>query len=98
MENRLINKRKEIETTIFVLFILILIYIFTFPLIRFFKLKMDIKNLKNDIVIYNSKIEELKKKIEFIQSDEGIERWVKENFKLTRDGEKIYIFKERNVD
>lgn len=98
MENKLINKRKELETTILILFVLIFIYIFTFPIIRFFKLKTEIKNLQNEILVYKSKIEDIKNKIEFIKSDEGIERWVKENFKLTREGEKIYIFKERKVD
>ncbi|MDI6861556.1 MAG: septum formation initiator family protein [Caldisericia bacterium] len=98
MNNKLVYKRKEIETTILVLFILIFIYIISFPLVKFFKLKNEIKNLENEISVYKDKIEELKLKIEFIKSDEGIEKWIKENFKLTRDGEKIYIIKEKKVD
>lgn len=98
MNNKLIFKRKEIESTILILFILIFIYIIAFPLVKFIKLKFEIKNLEKEIATYKDKIEELKQKIEFIKSEEGIEKWIKENFKLTRDGEKIYIIKEKKVD
>ncbi|MCX8095244.1 MAG: septum formation initiator family protein [Caldisericia bacterium] len=98
MENKLIYKRKELEKTIVILFILLFIYIFSFPLYRFYKLNHEIKSLQNDILVYKNKIDEMKHNIEFIKSNEGIEIWVKENFKLTKDGEKIYIFKEKKVD
>lgn len=98
MENKLINRRKEIEKTIVIFFVLIFLYLFTFPLIKFIKLKYEIRNLEREILLYKEKIDEIKKKIDFIKSDEGVERWVKENFKLVKDGEKIYIIKEKKVD
>lgn len=98
MENKLLTKRKEIENTIFILFILIFIYIFTFPILRFIRLKRDIKKIELEISSYKNKIENLTKEIEFYKTDEGIERWIKENFKFIREGEKIYIFKDKKVD
>ncbi|MBC7194606.1 MAG: hypothetical protein H5U37_03010, partial [Caldisericia bacterium] len=65
MENKLLSKRKEIENTIFILFILIFIYIFTFPILRFIKLKRDIKKIELEISSYKNKIENLTKEIEF---------------------------------
>ncbi len=97
MENKLLSKRKEIENTIFILFILIFIYIFAFPMLRFIKLKRDIKEIELEISFYKNKIENLNSKIEFYKTDEGVERWIKENFKFIRDGEKIYIFKDKKL-
>jgi cell division protein FtsL len=98
MENKLFRKRKEIEKTIFIVFILIFLYTFTFPVIKYIKLKLEINKIEYEIVNYKDKIEDLKKKIDFYKSDDGVERWIKENFKFIREGERIYIFKEKNVD
>ena len=53
------------------------------------------KKIKNDIEITKSKIDKLEKNIEFYSTDEGLERWIKENFKLTKENERIYVFTEK---
>jgi|YelNatPaOPRAMG01_1025707.scaffolds.fasta_scaffold04720_4 cell division protein FtsL len=92
MENRILKKRKEIENLILILIFLLFLYTLLVPSIKLIKLYLDLKKLKNDILTLNSKIEKIEKDIEFYSSDEGLERWIKETFKLTSDNEKIYIF------
>ncbi len=95
MENRILRKRKEIENLILLLIFLLFLYTLLVPSIKLFRVYMDLKKLKNDIQVLNGKIDKLEKDIEFYSSDEGLERWIKENFKLTNDNEKIYIFPDK---
>jgi len=94
MENRILRKRKEIENLILILIFLLFLYTLLVPSIKLIRVYMDLKKLKNDIQTLNGKIDKLEKDIEFYSSDEGLERWIKENFKLINDNEKIYIFPE----
>ncbi|HOK17691.1 MAG TPA: septum formation initiator family protein [Caldisericia bacterium] len=94
MENKISRKRREIESLILILIFLLFLYTLIVPSIKLIKLYTDLKKIKNDIEITNNKIDKLEKNIEFYSSSEGLERWIKENFKLTKDNEKIYVFIE----
>lgn len=92
MEKKLSKKRKNIESLILIIILTIFLYYLLPPSIKLIKVYTDLKKIKNNIVILESKIIDLEKEIEFYSSDEGLERWIKENFKLTNDNEKIYVF------
>ena len=94
MENKIIRKRKDIESFILILLFLLFLYTLIVPSIKLIKVYTDLKKIKNDIEITKSKIDKLEKSIEFYSTDEGLERWVKENFKLTKENERIYVFTE----
>lgn len=92
MENKLLKKRKNIESLILIIIFSFFLYYLLFPSIKLIKVYTDLRKIKNNILILENKIKDLEKEIEFYSSDEGLERWIKENFKLTNDNEKIYIF------
>lgn len=92
MENKLLKKRKNIESLILIIIFSIFLYYLLPPSIKLIKVYTDLRKIKNNILILENKIKDLEKEIEFLSSDEGLERWIKENFKLTNDNEKIYIF------
>ncbi|HPB34082.1 MAG TPA: septum formation initiator family protein [Caldisericia bacterium] len=94
MENKIIRKRKDIESFILILLFLLFLYTLIVPSIKLIKVYTDLKKIKNDIEITKSKIDKLEKNIEFYSTDEGLERWIKENFKLTKENERIYVFTE----
>jgi len=94
MENKIIRKRKDIESFILILLFLLFLYTLIVPSIKLIKVYSDLKKIKNDIEITKSKIDKLEKNIEFYSTDEGLERWIKENFKLTKENERIYVFTE----
>ncbi len=94
MENKIIRKRKDIESFILILLFLLFLYTLIVPSIKLIKVYTDLNKIKNDIEITKSKIDKLEKNIEFYSTDEGLERWVKENFKLTKENERIYVFTE----
>ncbi|HQJ56615.1 MAG TPA: septum formation initiator family protein [Caldisericia bacterium] len=95
MENKIIRKRKDIESFILILLFLLFLYTLIVPSIKLIKVYTDLKKIKNDIEITKSKIDKLEKNIEFYSTDEGLERWIKENFKLTKENERIYVFTEK---
>ena len=95
MENKIIRKRKDIESFILILLFLLFLYTLIVPSIKLIKVYTDLNKIKNDIEITKSKIDKLEKNIEFYSTDEGLERWVKENFKLTKENERIYVFTEK---
>ncbi|HOC53132.1 MAG TPA: septum formation initiator family protein [Caldisericia bacterium] len=95
MENKIIRKRKDIESFILILLFLLFLYTLIVPSIKLIKVYSDLKKIKNDIEITKSKIDKLEKNIEFYSTDEGLERWIKENFKLTKENERIYVFTEK---
>ena len=95
MENKIIRQRKDIESFILILLFLLFLYTLIVPSIKLIKVYTDLKKIKNDIEITKSKIDKLEKNIEFYSTDEGLERWIKENFKLTKENEKIYVFTEK---
>lgn len=92
MENRILKKRKEIESVILMFIFLFFLFYLLVPSIKLMKVYLDIRKIKINIENLENKIKDLKKDIEFYSSNEGLERWIKENFKLTNDNEKIYIF------
>lgn len=92
MENKITKRRREVENLILILIFLLFFYTLLIPTIRLIRIYIDLKKMKNEIEDIKIKIDRLNKEIEFYSSDEGIERWIKENFKLTGDNEKIYIF------
>ncbi|NLI56529.1 hypothetical protein GX420_06090 [bacterium] len=94
MENKIIRKRKDIESFILILLFLLFLYTLIVPSIKLIKVYTDLNKIKNDIEITKSKIDKLEKNIEFYSTDEGLERWIKENFKLTKENERIYVFTE----
>ncbi|MBP7139985.1 MAG: septum formation initiator family protein [Caldisericia bacterium] len=94
MENKITRKRKDIESFILILLFLLFLYTLIVPSIKLIKVYSDLKKIKNDIEITKSKIDKLEKNIEFYSTDEGLERWIKENFKLTKENERIYVFTE----
>jgi len=95
MENKIIRKRKDIESFILILLFLLFLYTLIVPSIKLIKVYTDLNKIKNDIEITKSKIDKLEKNIEFYSTDEGLERWIKENFKLTKENERIYVFTEK---
>ncbi len=95
MENKIIRKRKDIESFILILIFLLFLYTLIVPSIKLIKVYTDLNKIKKDIEITKSKIDKLEKDIEFYSTDEGLERWIKENFKLTKENEKIYVFTEK---
>lgn len=92
MENKLLKKRKNIESLILIIIFSFFLYYLLPPSIKLIKVYTDLRKIKKNILILEKKIKDLEKEIEFYSSDVGLERWIKENFKLTNDDEKIYIF------
>jgi len=76
MENKIIRKRKDIESFILILLFLLFLYTLIVPSIKLIKVYSDLNKIKNDIEITKSKIDKLEKNIEFYSTDEGLERWM----------------------
>jgi len=93
MEEQFKKRRREIEVTIFIIIIVFSLYYFSAPILKLVSLKKDIAQIKREMELEKEEIIRLKKDLIKAQTDEYVERWAKENLKMVKDGEKIYIIK-----
>ena len=93
MEEQFKKRRREIEVTIFIIIIVFSLYYFSAPILKLISLKRDIAQIKKEMELEREEIIRLKKELIKAQTDEYVERWAKENLKMVKDGEKIYIIK-----
>ena len=93
MEEQFKKRRREIEVTIFIIIIVFSLYYFSAPILKLVSLKRDIAQIKREMELEKEEIIRLKKELIKAQTDEYVERWAKENLKMVKDGEKIYIIK-----
>ena len=96
MEEQFKKRRREIEVTIFIIIIVFSLYYFSAPILKLVSLKKDIAQIKREMELEKEEIIRLKKDLIKAQTDEYVERWAKENLKMVKDGEKIYIIKDKD--
>ena len=96
MEEQFKKRRREIEVTIFIIIIVFSLYYFSAPILKLVSLKRDIAQIKREMELEREEIIRLKKELIKAQTDEYVERWAKENLKMVKDGEKIYIIKDKD--
>ncbi|RLD12607.1 MAG: hypothetical protein DRI22_05255 [Caldiserica bacterium] len=96
MEEQFKKRRREIEVTIFIIIIVFSLYYFSAPILKLISLKRDIAQIKKEMELEREEIIRLKKELIKAQTDEYVERWAKENLKMVKDGEKIYIIKDKD--
>ena len=96
MEEQFKKRRREIEVTIFIIIIVFSLYYFSAPILKLISLKRDIAQIKKEMELEREEIIRLKKELIRVGTDEYVERWAKENLKMVKDGEKIYIIKDKD--
>jgi len=93
MEEQFKKRRREIEVTILIIIMIFSLYYFSAPILKLVSLKREITQIKREMELEREEIVRLKNELIRAQTDEYVERWAKENLKVVKDGEKIYIIK-----
>ena len=96
MEEQFKKRRREIEIAIFIVIIIFSLYYFSAPILKLVSLKREITQIKRKMEIEREEIVRLKNELIESKTDEYVERWAKENLKMVKGGEKIYIIKKGN--
>ncbi|MCD6168566.1 MAG: septum formation initiator family protein [Caldisericia bacterium] len=96
MEEQFKKRRREIEAAIFIVIIIFSLYYFSVPILKLVSLKREITQIKREMEIEREEIVRLKNELIESKTDEYVERWAKENLKMVKDGEKIYIVKDKD--
>ncbi len=99
MKKQLISylKKHKIYVVIIFIFLIYILLIDEFNLIRISRDKHKLKYLQKEKLILEKKIEDDKKKLEILSTDpDALERLAREQYFLKKDNEEVYVIVEKD--